>query len=147
MARAIPFWLAAAMLVPAAPAMAVQTDAQAEVARAEQAFAAAVAGNDVAAVAAITAEDWRIIDGDGHVIPREAFLAVIRSGALRHSEMSSSEQSIRIYGDTAVVTARARSAGTYEGAAFATDEISTDVLIRRHGRWRCVLTQLTTRRP
>ena len=138
---------AGALLGLAAPAPAAPAGAEAEIARIERAFADAVARNDAAAVAAVTAEDWRIIDADGHVIPRAAFLAVIRSGALRHSAMSGAEQSIRIYGDAAIVTARARSVGTFQGTAFATDEISTDILIRRRGRWRCVLTQLTTRRP
>ena len=103
--------------------------------------------NDTHGIVSITAEDWQIIDSDGHIIPRAAFLQVIASGTLRHTSLSDFDRTVRTYGNAAVVTARSKSAGTYAGSPFSTDEISTDVWIRRNNRWRCVLTQLTTRKP
>jgi ketosteroid isomerase-like protein len=136
--------LAAAIV--AAPASPNDGD-KPDVLRAEREFGAAVAANDVQAIIGLTADDWKIIDGDGHIIPRAAFLQVIESGALKHSELSSSDETVRVYGDAAIVTGHAKSAGTYAGSAFSTDEISTDFWVRTKRGWRCVLTQLTTRKP
>ena len=130
----------------AAPAQAHSID-QAAVLRAEKQFSTAVMANDTHTIASVTAEDWQIIDSDGHIIPRAAFLQVIASGTLKHRSLSNSEETVRAYGNVAVVTARSKSEGTYGGSAFSTDEISTDVWVRKDKRWRCVVTQLTTRKP
>jgi ketosteroid isomerase-like protein len=61
--------------------------------------------------------------------------------------MSLSDERVRVYGDAAIVTAHAKSAGTYAGAAFSTDEVSTDFWVRTKDGWRCALTQLTARKP
>jgi ketosteroid isomerase-like protein len=142
-------WLVTTALlasVTAAPAPGGSTD-QAAVLSAEKQFSAAVAANDTHGIVSITAEDWQIIDSDGHIIPRAAFLQVIASGTLRHMSLSDFDRTVRTYGNAAVVTARSKSAGTYAGSPFSTDEISTDVWIRKNNRWRCVLTQLTTLKP
>ena len=130
----------------AAPAPGKSID-EAGVVSAEKQFSAAVAANDTHGIAMITAEDWQIIDSDGHIIPRAAFLQVIASGTLKHASLSNSDRAVRIYGNAAIVTARSKSAGMYAGSTFSTDEISTDVWVRKNNRWRCVLTQLTTRKP
>jgi len=120
---------------------------EAGVLRAERQFGAAVAANDARGIAHVTTEDWRIIDSDGHIIPRAAFLQIIASGTLQHTGLSNSAATVRIYGNAAIVTAHSKSAGMYAGSAFSTDEVSTDVWVRKNNHWRCVLTQLTTRKP
>ena len=80
---------------------------------------------------------------DGRPISRERFLAVIRSGELRHNAMHSSEAQTRIMGDAAVQTVRAQGSGVYAGQAYTFDERATDFWIWNNGRWMCVLTQLT----
>jgi ketosteroid isomerase-like protein len=121
--------------------------AEAAVLHAESEFGGAVAANDTGKIKKLTADDWQIIDGDGHIISRQTFLGVIGSGTLKHSALSSSDQTVRVYGDAAIVTGLAKSAGTYAGSAFSTDEVSTDFWIRTKNGWRCVLTQLTTLKP
>ena len=133
-------FLAAAAQAGSPPA----ADPAVDIARFETAFAAALAHNDVRALQPLLADDWRIISGDGHIITRASFRGVLTSGDLRHTAMSSSEQTIRTYGSTALVTARATGAGSYKGTEFRTDEIATDVLVKLDGRWVCALTQLTT---
>jgi len=141
-------WLVTAALLASAAAASVpgkSTD-EAAVSNAERQFSAAVAATDPQTVSNVTAEDWQIIDSDGHIIPRSAFLQLIARGTLKHTSLSNSDQSVRIYGDAAVVTARSKSNGTYAGSSFSTDEISTDIWVRKNNRWQCVLTQLTTRK-
>jgi ketosteroid isomerase-like protein len=106
-------------------------------------FDLALRRNDVPALERMLSPDWLIIDSNGNQISRDRFLRVLRSGELSHSAMQSSEARVRIYGDSAVLTARADGQGTYRGNSFQFSERSTDVWLWVDGRWLCVLTQLT----
>jgi hypothetical protein len=106
-------------------------------------FERALQHNDATALERVLGSDWMIIDSDGHPIGRERFLGALRSGALSHSEMHSSEAKVRIYGDAAIQIVRAEGEGTYRGQRFEFTERSTDVWIWTNGHWVCALTQLT----
>jgi ketosteroid isomerase-like protein len=123
---------------------ATKEKANAEIQQFEKRFSSALARNDVAELQNYLSDDWKIVSGDGGVIDRARFFNVIASGDLKHSQMSFSEPSIRIFGDTALVTSHAQSAGSYKGVDFKTDEIGTDVIVKKGGHWVCVFTQLTT---
>jgi ketosteroid isomerase-like protein len=118
--------------------------ADAEILRFEEGFSSALANNDVGALQAYLADDWSIVSGDGQLISRARFLSVISSGDLKHDKMKFQQPTIRIYGNTALATSHAQSGGSYKGVPFHTDEIGTDVIVKIHGHWVCVLTQLTT---
>jgi len=109
----------------------------------EKAFAQAIVSNDLEGIGRLVADDWIIIDPNGDVVDRTRFLEVIKSGALTHEMMESEDLRIRVYGDSAVVTAVTRTKGTFMGQDFSTQERATDVLVKRNGRWQCVLTHLT----
>jgi ketosteroid isomerase-like protein len=123
---------------------AAKRNPNAEIQQFEERFSSALARNDVSELQSYLSDDWRIVSGDGAVIDRARFLKVIGSGDLKHTKMSFSEPTIRIYGDTALVTSHAQSGGSYKGVDFQTDEMGTDVIVRRGGQWVCVFTQLTT---
>ena len=114
-----------------------------EIAKVEKGFTDAIARNDLKAIERFVTDDWIIVNADGGSIERERFLEVIRSGALTHDMMESNDMRVRVYGDSAVVTAVTRSKGKFMGQEFSTHERSTDVLVKIDGQWRCVLTQLT----
>jgi hypothetical protein len=116
----------------------------AQIEKYEDDFSAALARNDVASLHQLLSEDWQIISGDGGFITRARFFSVLNSGTLKHDAMTFDARNIRIYDTVAVVTEHARSSGSYQGTAFHTDEISTDILVNKTGHWICVLTQLTT---
>ena len=99
--------------------------------------------NDARAIGRYMADDWTIIGSDGSLGDKPTFLGLVRSGALSHDVMTSDDLSIRIYGDTAVVTARGVSGGKYQGQPFHEVERSTSVFVRQEGQWRCVLTHLS----
>ena len=109
----------------------------------EKGFTDAIARNDLKAIERFVADEWIIINADGGIIDRERFLEVIKSGALTHHMMESDDMWVRVYGDSAVVTAVTRSKGKFIGQEFSTHERSTDVFVKLDGKWRCVLTQLT----
>ena len=109
----------------------------------EKDFQDAIVANNAKAIERFVTDDWIIVNADGRIVEKDRFLAVVKSGTLTHDTMKLDEPRVRIYGETAVVTGCATSAGKSMGAAFKTLERSTDVLIRVDGQWRCVLTQLT----
>jgi ketosteroid isomerase-like protein len=103
----------------------------------------AMVENDAEAIARYMADDWTIVGSDGSVGDKATFLALVKSGALSHDVMTSEDIGVRVYGDTAVVTARGVSRGKYRGQAFREVERSSSVFVRQEGQWRCVLTHLS----
>ena len=109
----------------------------------EKEFTQAIVKNDPKAIEQFVVDDWVIIDANGGIIDNERFLGVIKSGALTHEMMESDDIRVRVYGESAVITALTRTKGEFMGQAFSTQERATDVFVRLDGRWQCVLSQLT----
>ncbi|MBD0323678.1 MAG: nuclear transport factor 2 family protein [Aldersonia sp.] len=117
--------------------------AQAELVAVAEDWARAIVSNDAERIAAFMADEWVIVSETG-VSPRAEFLSVVESGALTHSAMQAvTAYRVRSYGDTAVLTARVTNTAHYEGRQFDADEWTTDVFVRRDGRWYCVLSHIT----
>src|SRR5205823_447148 len=116
---------------------------QEELLKLEKQFAEAITNNDAEAVDRFLADDWIIVGPDGGIIDRARFLEVIRSGALSHELMESTDWRVRLYGSTAVVTGVTTSKGKFMGQDFASCERATDVFVKQDDRWLCVFTQLT----
>jgi ketosteroid isomerase-like protein len=114
-----------------------------ELLKLEGEFAGAVANNDVEALDGLLADDWIIVDPDGSIIDKARFLGIIRSGALSHESMENTDLRVRLYGNTAVVTALTTSKGKFMGQDFASCERATDIFVKQADRWQCVFTQLT----
>jgi ketosteroid isomerase-like protein len=114
-----------------------------ELVKVEKEFTEAIVKNDPEAIGRFVTEDWIIINADGGIIDKERFLEVIKSGALTHEMMESGDMRVRVYGNSAVVSALTRTKGKFMGQEFTTHERSTDVFVKLDGQWRCVLTQLT----
>jgi ketosteroid isomerase-like protein len=114
-----------------------------ELVKLEKEFTDAIVKSDPEAIGRFVTEDWIIINADGGIIDKERFLEVIKSGTLTHEMMQSDDIRVRVYGDSAVVSALTRSKGKFMEQEFTTHERSTDVSVRHDGQWRCVLTQLT----
>ena len=114
-----------------------------ELLKLEEQFAEAIIKNDPEAIERLVTDDWIIINADGGIVDRERFLGVIKSGVLTHEMMESDDIRIRMYGDSAVVSALTRTKGKFMGQEFTTHERATDVFVKLDGQWRCVLTQLS----
>ena len=114
-----------------------------ELLKLENAFAEAIVNNDLQSIRRLVADDWIIIDPNGEIVDRTRFFEVIKSGVLTHDMMKSKDSRVRVYGDSAVVTAVTRTKGKFMGHDFSTQERATDVFVKRDRRWRCVLTHLT----
>jgi ketosteroid isomerase-like protein len=119
------------------------SEMQEEILKLEEEFGQAMIKNDAEAIGRFLADDWIIIDPDGGIIDKSRFLGVIRSGALSHETTKSDDARVRIYENTATVTALTTTKGKYMGQEFTTLERATDVFVKQNGRWQFVLTQLT----
>jgi ketosteroid isomerase-like protein len=110
------------------------------------AWADAIVANDAARIAAYVTDDWVLVSETG-ISPGPEFLALVESGALSHSAMAAVGQTrVRVWGDTAVLTARVTNTAHYGGTRFDADEWTTDVFVRRDGRWRCAVSHYTAAR-
>lgn len=120
---------------------------QAELVAIADDWAKAIVSNDAERIASFMADDWVIVSESG-VSPRERFLSIIRSGELTHSAMDRvGDARVRVYGDTAVFTARVTNTAHHAGRRFDADEWTTDVFVKRKGRWLCVLSHITAGGP
>jgi ketosteroid isomerase-like protein len=118
-----------------------------ELLAAGKAWAAAIVANDPARIASFVTDDWVIISDSG-ISAGTDLLALVASGDLTHSAMAAvGRPRIRVLGATAIVTARITNTAHYQGHRFDADEWTTDVYVRRNGRWLCALTHYTAATP
>ena len=108
------------------------------------AWAEAMVANDADRIGSFMADEWVIVSERG-ISTKEAFLMFVRSGQLTHSafEMSGAPR-VKVYGDTAVLTCRVTNTAHFGGQQFDADEWTSDVFVKRDGKWLCALSHITT---
>jgi ketosteroid isomerase-like protein len=89
------------------------------------------------------ADDYVAITPLGQVTTKQETIGARRSGQLRYEAMDITDMVVRVYGDTAVVTARADVKGHQLGEDFSGPYRYTRVWVRRSGRWQTVSYQAT----
>lgn len=89
------------------------------------------------------ADDYVAITPLGQVTTKKEALSARKSGQLRYDTIDVSDMVVRLYGDTAVVTARADVKGHQLGEDFSGPYRYTRVWVRRAGRWQTVSYQAT----
>lgn len=108
-----------------------------------QEWARAMVANDAERIGSFMAEEWVIVSGRG-ISGKDHFLEFVRSGMLTHSSFEmSGDARVKFYGDTALLTARITNTAHFCGQQFDADEWTTDVFVRREGKWLCVLSHIT----
>ena len=89
------------------------------------------------------AEDYVAITPLGQVTTKQDSVSARKSGQLRYETVDVSDMVVRVYGDTAIVTARADVKGHQLGEDFSGPYRYTRVWVRRNGRWQAVSYQAT----
>jgi ketosteroid isomerase-like protein len=89
------------------------------------------------------AEDYVAISPLGQVTTKQETVSARRSRQLRYESMNVTDMVVRLYGDTAVVTARADVKGQQLGEDFSGPYRYTRVWVRRNGHWQTVSYQAT----
>jgi ketosteroid isomerase-like protein len=104
---------------------------------------AALDRNDADALDRLSTADYTFVNPAGIVWNRARYLELIRSGTLKVESYTRDEESIRLYGNTAVVIYRSTPHGTLKGEQLSSQRRVTTVLIKQEGRWLTVGRQST----
>lgn len=137
------------LILVAAAAAAAPANDQATVAKLDTAYQAAVKRNDADAMAKILDKDFVLVVGTGTVFTRDDLLATARGGkvAYERQEEEAGTQTVRVYGNTAVVTAKLWLKGTSEGQTFERKLWFSDTYVRRPEGWRYAFGQTSLPLP
>ena len=130
----------------AAPAF---EDDRTTVAALDLAFQAAVKRNDADAMNAILHEQYFLVLGDGRIVSRDELLASARSKQCLYEiqDEDPGTQVVRVWGDTAVVTARLWIKGVRDGATFERRLWFSDTYVRAPGGWKYAFAQASLPLP
>ena len=104
-------------------------------------YQAAVEKNDTVTMERILADDFVLVLGSGRTYTKADLLEEARSGRVIYERQSDSEQTVRVWGDTAVVTAKLWSKGTNQGKPFEHQLWFSDTYVRTGKSWRYVFGQ------
>ncbi|PYK44606.1 MAG: hypothetical protein DME46_06075 [Verrucomicrobia bacterium] len=110
-------------------------------------YQAAVKQNDAATMDRILADDFVLVTGLGKTYTRTDLLDEARSKRMVYEHQEDSARKVRVWGDTAVVTALLWAKGTEDGKAFDYKLWFSDTYVRTPSGWRYVLAQASTRLP
>ena len=110
-------------------------------------YQAAVKKNDVATMDRILADDFVLVTGFGKTYSKADLLEEARSKRTVYERQKDSEQKVRVWGDTAVVTALLWAKGSEGGKEFDYKLWFSDTYIRTPAGWRYIFAQASTRLP
>jgi ketosteroid isomerase-like protein len=117
------------------------------VAELDTAYQAAVKANDAAAMEKILADDFVLITGRGRTFTKKDLLDDARAGATKYEKQDELEQKVRVWGDTAVVTALLWVKSTTGGRSAEYKLWFSDTYARTPAGWKYVLGQASIPLP
>jgi len=133
--------LALAIVVAFAPGAAGQPSTPAAL---ERELVAAIGKGDLATYDRIVADDYVAFEASGKTTPKADILASYRSGARRYTNLEIFDVEERIFGDTAVVSAKTKGLRK-EGDRDVPNRVRyIRVYAKRDGRWRAVAQMAAT---
>ncbi len=138
------------LLIPAlvlSSTCAASTDDEQRIAALDTEYQAAVLHKDVAAMERLLPDDFVLVTGKGKAFSKSDLLASERSADLVFTHQEDAEQTVRVWGDTAVVTALLHVAGTDKGQPFDYRLWFSDVYLRTPQGWRYTFGQASIRMP
>jgi ketosteroid isomerase-like protein len=103
---------------------------------ADEDFFRLLASADAAGLANLLTEDFVLIDVfRGAEISRSDLLALIQSGQLKFAPVIPRDVTVRLHGNTAIVTGRTDMRGSFEDTPFATASRYTHIYVHRNDGW------------
>jgi ketosteroid isomerase-like protein len=110
-------------------------------------YQAAVKANDAVTMDRILADDFVLVTGSGKTHTKADLLAETRSGRMHYEHQEDTSQTVRVWGDTAVVTAKLWEKGTDSGKPFDYTLWFSDTYVRTPTGWRYVFGQASLPLP
>ncbi len=132
-----------ALLCQTAIAMSAEND-RALVAALDTSYQAAIRRNDLGVVERTLGDDFVLVSGAGQVTTREQLIAEVRKASVHYEQQDevAGTQTVRVWGDTAVVTALLWLKGHDGDQAFDRKPWFSDVYVRTPAGWKYVLGQV-----
>lgn len=139
----------AAALMASTPASATPAQDQMIVAGLDVEYQAAVKRNDVDTMDRILHEEFALVRGDGRVVTRAELLesARLRRCAFEQQDEEAGTQTVRVWNDTAVVTALLWVKGACDGERFDRRVWFSDTYVRTQAGWRYAFAQVSLPLP
>lgn len=141
-ASALCFTLVRAAPEPA-PSAGTGVVAQEEIKKIEQERNQALLKHDTATLERMTSDDYTFINQRGELRTKSEILAGFKSGTFNYDAREISDLEVRVYGDTAVVTGRAKQKGVENSKDYSGENRFTRVYVKQNGRWVSVALQVT----
>jgi len=118
-------------------------DDEQEIRRVEHALCEAFRTGDADTIARIEDETYTLTNTHAEVSTRADDIADAKKGEIRYSEFRNHDQTVRLYGDAAIVLGITSLKGTSVGKAFELDVRFTDAYVRRADGWKIAASQAT----
>jgi ketosteroid isomerase-like protein len=124
-------------------------DPKAIVAALDTQYQAAVKANDAATMSRILTDDFVLVTGRGQAFKKPDLLKDARDKTTiyEHQEEETGSQTVRVWGDTAVVTALLWIKGTRAGAPIDYKLWFSDTYVRTQGGWKYAFGQASIALP
>jgi uncharacterized protein (TIGR02246 family) len=129
------------LLVVAGLALAADKSADAVKAQ-EKLWASATVAGDEAALGQVLAEDLSYTHSNGDTDTKTAFINNLKSGARKYHKLDHESMDVRLYGNTAILTATAQVATSQKGGSVTPAHLRfIHVWVLQNGRWQLVAHQ------
>jgi ketosteroid isomerase-like protein len=132
--------LCGGMLFAQTPAVS-RKDAEQELKQIENSWTDAQKSKNVEKLREILADDWVGLGWDGATSDKAQALAELKSASNSLDGIEMRTMTVRIFGNTAVVTGSDTEKSTEHGKDSSGKYLWTDVFVRQQGRWRAVASQ------
>jgi ketosteroid isomerase-like protein len=107
-------------------------------------YQAAVKANDASTMDRLLADDFILVTGSGKTFSKADLLAEARSASTHYDHQEDTNQTVRILGDSAVITAKLWAQGTENGKPFDYSLWFSDTYVRTSTGWRYAFAQASS---
>ena len=122
-------------------------DVKAIVAALDTEYQAAVKNNDVATMDRILADDFILVTGRGNVYNKRDLLDTAKNKVVIYEHQKDTQQTVRVWGDTAVITALLWQKGLNQRVPFDDHLWFSDTYVRMPNGWLYIFGQASIRLP
>lgn len=118
-----------------------QDSVEKQIATLDTKYQAAVKKNDTVTMDHLLADNFALVTGSGRTYTKADLIAEARSGRIQYEHQEDTDQTVRVWGDTAVVTAKLWEKGTQDGKPFDYTVWFSDTYVRKPTGWQYVFGQ------
>jgi uncharacterized protein (TIGR02246 family) len=120
-----------------------QSDARAEINRAQAEYRTALLDADASALAKIWSDDYTFTNSRGMFLSKDDRLQNIQTSATEFKSIKFTDREVQFYGDVAIVTGQVALEAKYSGQGGSGDYRYINVWVKRGGRWQMAANQIT----